>query len=111
MSGHYSERGWTPGTPPSTARPGPVDELRERLDSAIPHTMGCVAHRSAGPSGCICFHNKTLDRLLPVVEQERATLEQRARDLADAIEAGAFGIPPARSVIVARLRELGGGPS
>jgi hypothetical protein len=64
-------------------RPAPDGtELGDRLAAALPHTMGCVAHRSAGPSGCICFHDKALARLLPVVQQ------YAAEKAAEAFEAG-----------------------
>lgn len=52
------------------------DSALQRLNKALPHTMGCIAHRSAGPSGCICFHDKALERLLPVVAEIAA---ERAR--------------------------------
>lgn len=51
-----------------------------------------------------------LDRIAAALASERAAavadLRARVEALADAVDGGAFGIPPARSGIVARLRDL-----
>lgn len=57
-----------------------ADEIRGRIDRALPHTVGCVAHRQARGGPCICSHDRMLERLLPVV------LDVVAEELAPVVE-------------------------
>lgn len=60
------------------------DDVRDEIDRALPHTMGCAAHRGGLSGGCICFNDKAMERLLPAVERlMRKAAAEALRDAAD----------------------------